>query len=103
MRVGAESLEVQSLSLPSMPSVRRQPRGVGGADLRTSKLGEDLLCNQMVGLGFETIAEVLLAEAVRRNFRDPLDIDVTLSSDAGGSARLDSDVPEGPPFHPEDW
>ena len=37
------------------------------------------------------------------NFRDPLDIDVTLGSDGGGSAQFDSDVPVGPLLDSEDW
>ena len=40
---------------------------------------------------------------ILRNFRDPLDIDVTLGSESGESAQFDLDVPQGSSFDPEDW
>ena len=57
----------------------------------------------LVGLVSGRLASGSALYAIGRNFRDPLDIDVTLGSVGGGSTQFDSEVPEGPSLDLEDW
>ena len=56
-----------------------------------------------MGLVSGRVGTGIAGYAIGRNFRDPLDIDVTLGRDGGGSTQFDSDVPEGPSLDSEDW
>ena len=57
----------------------------------------------LVGLASGRVGNGLAGYAIERIIRYPLNIDVTLGSDGGGSSRCDSDVLEGPSLDPEDW
>ena len=50
----------------------------------------------IVGLTSGRFRTGIAGHAIGRNSRDPLDIDVSLGSDGGGSTQFDSDVPERP-------
>ena len=55
-----------------------------------------------MGLASGRFGTRLAGYAIGQNFGDPVDIDVTLGSDGGGSTQFDFDVPGGPSLDLED-
>ena len=57
----------------------------------------------LVGLASRRVGAGIAGYATGRNFRHPVDIDVTLGSDGGGSTQFAFDVPGRPSLDLEDW